>query len=96
MHSTPQPLTKRESLNIRIDPEERDLIDRAARASGKNRAEFIREASRRAAEEALLDQSLLRVGPEAFAAFQALLDAPPNPNPRLIETMRTKVPWEQG
>ena len=31
--------TKRETLNIRIKPEERNLIDRAARMRGKNRTE---------------------------------------------------------
>lgn len=87
--------TKRQTLNLRIKPEERDLIDRAARASGKNRTEFILDASRRAAEEALLDQTLLRVGADAFAAFQQRLDAPPQPNERLRKTMRTLPPWEQ-
>ena len=80
VHDTP---AKRQTLNLRIKPDERDLIDRAARASGKNRTEFILDASRRAAEEALLDQALLRAEPEAFAAFQARLDAPPEPNERL-------------
>ena len=88
------PTTKRQTLNLRIRAEERDLIDRAARASGKNRTEFILDATRRAAEEALLDQALLRVGPEAFAAFQARLDAPPAPNERLRKTMQGVPPWE--
>jgi uncharacterized protein (DUF1778 family) len=89
------PATKRQTLNLRIRAEERDLIDRAARASGKNRTEFILDATRRAAEEALLDQTLLRVDPEAFAAFQARLDAPPAPNERLRKTMQGVPPWEK-
>ena len=32
---------KRETLNIRIKPEERGLIDRAAKLRGKNRTDFI-------------------------------------------------------
>lgn len=31
--------TKRETLNIRIKPEERSLINRAAKARGKNRTD---------------------------------------------------------
>lgn len=88
------PTTKRETLNLRIRAEERDLIDRAARASGKNRTEFILEATRRAAEETLLDQALMRVDPEAFAAFQARLDAPPAPTVRLRKTMQSVPPWD--
>ncbi len=91
-----EPTTNRQTLNLRIKPEERDLIDRAARARGKNRTEFILDATRRAAEEALLDQVLLSVGEDAFNAFQARLDAPPEPNERLLETMRTVPPWEQA
>ncbi|NEV61069.1 DUF1778 domain-containing protein [Thiorhodococcus minor] len=87
---------KRQSLNLRVKPEERNLIDRAARVSGKNRSEFILEASRRAAEETLLDQALLRVDPERFAAFQAQLDSPAAPNARLLKTMQTKAPWDDA
>ena len=85
---------KRESLNLRVPPEARDLIDQAARALGKNRTEFILEASCRAAEEALLDRALLRVDEDAFAAFQARLDRPAAPSARLRKTMQAMVPWE--
>jgi len=85
---------KRESLNLRVPPEVRDLIDQAARALGKNRTEFILEASCRAAEEALLDRALLRVDEAAFAEFQARLDRPAAPNERLRKTMQAAVPWE--
>jgi len=90
------PTAKRQTLNLRIKAEERDLIDRAARAIGKNRTEFILDVTRRAAEEALLDQALLRVGPEAFASFQARLDAPPEPNERLRKTMQAVPPWDKA
>lgn len=96
MSSIQEPTTKRQALNLRIRAEERELIDRAAQALGKNRTEFILEASRRAAEETLLDQVLLRVGPDAFAAFQARLDAPPQPNERLLQTLQTLPPWDEA
>ena len=96
MSTVHEPPAPRQTLNLRIKAEERALIDRAAQALGKNRTEFILEASRRAAEETLLDQALLRVDPEAFAAFQARLDAAPRPNERLRKTMQVAPPWEQG
>ena len=86
---------KRETLNIRIKPEERNLIDRAAKTRGKNRTDFILEAARLAAEDALLDQVIFSVSPEAYAQFLARLDMPPKPNARLLKTMQTTPPWER-
>jgi uncharacterized protein (DUF1778 family) len=87
------PRRTRESLNIRIKPEERGLIDRAARARGQNRTDFILEAARKAAEEALLDRTIITVNPKAYAEFLARLDAPPKPNARLRRALRTPPPW---
>ncbi|WP_225071862.1 DUF1778 domain-containing protein [Desulfuromonas sp. CSMB_57] len=86
---------KRETLNIRIRPEDRGLIDRAARARGKNRTEFILEAARLAAEEALLDQVIITANPENYAEFLARLDLPPRPNESLRRTMQTPAPWDE-
>jgi uncharacterized protein (DUF1778 family) len=88
-------LAKRDTLNIRIKPAERSLIDQAAQSVGKNRTDFILDAARRAAEEALLDRTVVSVTPEAYAAFLARLDAPPQPNERLRRTMQTPAPWER-
>ena len=85
---------KRETLNIRIKPEERMLIDRAAKARGKNRTDFILNAARLAAEEVLLDQKTITVSPEIYAEFVARLDMPPSSNERLRKTMQTPAPWD--
>ena len=86
---------KRETLNIRIKPEERNLIDRAAKMRGKNRTDFILDAARLAAEDALLDQVIISVSSEAYSQFLARLDMPPKPNERLRKTMQTPPPWER-
>lgn len=86
--------SKRETLNIRIRPDLRNLIDRAATAQGKTRTDFVLEAARLAAEEALVDQTLIRVQPDAYAAFLERLERPPQPNERLRATMRTPTPWD--
>ena len=86
---------KRETLNIRIKPEERNLIDRAAKTRGKNRTDFILDAARLAAEDALLDQVVISVSAKAYSQFLARLDMPPKPNQRLRKTMQTLPPWER-
>lgn len=84
----------RDTLNMRIKPEDRSLFDWAAKAQGKTRTDFILEAARRAAEETMLDRTLVQASPEAYDAFLARLDAPPQPSDRLKKTMQTKAPWE--
>ncbi len=86
---------KRETLNIRIKPEERNLIDRAAKTRGKNRTDFILDAARLAAEDALLDQTIISVSPQAYKQFLARLDMPPKANERLRKTMQTSAPWDR-
>jgi uncharacterized protein (DUF1778 family) len=89
MPVTQRTAPKRNTLNIRIKPEVRGLIDRAAALAGKNRTDFVLDAARQAAEDALLNRS-----PKAYAEFLARLDAPPRPNERLRRTMRAAAPWD--
>ena len=84
---------KRDTLNLRIKPELRLLIDRAADATGRNRTDFVLGAARRAAEEALLDRTNFIVDAKTYAEFLARLDAPPRPNARLRRTLQTPAPW---
>ena len=86
----------RETLNLRIAASERGLIDRAAKASGKTRTDFILGAARRAAEEELLDRSIFVVSPANYAKFLAMLDAPAPPNERLRRTMQAPLPWSKS
>jgi uncharacterized protein (DUF1778 family) len=86
--------TKRQALNIRIQPQVRELIDRAAELAGKNRTDFVLDAARRAAEDTLLDRTVFTLSPKQYREFLARLDAPPRPNKRLIKSVRTPAPWE--
>lgn len=79
MRSSKEQSARRETLNIRIQPELRAVIDHAAR---------------QAAEDALMDRAIIAAGPKAYAEFLARLDAPPQPNDRLRRTIKSKAPWE--
>jgi uncharacterized protein (DUF1778 family) len=89
-----KPTARRDTLNLRIKPEDRGLIDRAAKLTGKTRTDFVLEAARRAAEDALLDRTLFVADPEAFDAFRARLDELPHPNDKLRRALQTPAPWE--
>jgi uncharacterized protein (DUF1778 family) len=95
MATATQETGKRETLNLRIKPELRGLIDRAAELSGRNRTEFVLTAARHAAEEALMDRTQFVVSPKAYTEFLRRLDAPPQPNTRLRRSLETPAPWEK-
>lgn len=82
------------AVNLRVRTETRALIDRAAMALGRSRSDFMIEAARRAAEEAILDQTIIMVNSEKFGAFLEILDRPARPNDKLIKSMHTPAPWE--
>ncbi len=65
------------AVNLRIRADVRALIDTAAKAQGKTRSDFMIDAARRAAEESLLDQALVRVDQETYQRFIEVLDQPP-------------------
>jgi uncharacterized protein (DUF1778 family) len=81
------------AVNLRIREDVRDLIDQAARAHGKTRSDFMIDASRRAAEDALLDQTLLRVDGDTFAWYLETLDKPAA-SEGYDRLMAAKAPWK--
>jgi len=84
--------SQRDTVTIRIKPHDRALIDRAASLLGKTPADFVLEAARHAAENALLNRTVFTLNPEAYAEFLARLDAP-RPNKRLRKSLQTQAPW---
>lgn len=81
------------NINIRVAPETLGLIDRAAQAAGKTRTGFMIDAARRAAEEALLDQTFVSVDQETYERFIAVLDRPPS-GAGFGRLMSVRKPWE--
>jgi len=79
-------------INLRIPREAQLMIDRAAKLSGKNRTEFMVEASVAAAEDKLLDQAYVGLDRDQYAKFLDILDQGPEPEgyKRLMNAPR---PW---
>jgi uncharacterized protein (DUF1778 family) len=80
------------AVNLRVRRDIRSLIDRAAQANGKTRSDFMIDASRRAAEDALLDQTLVRVDKETYNHFLDILDQPPS-SAGFNRLMQARKPW---
>ncbi|MFP4103388.1 type II toxin-antitoxin system TacA family antitoxin [Coleofasciculus sp.] len=81
-------------INIRVEPNQLNLIDAAASVCGKSRSAFMLDSAYRAAEEALLDWRLFRLNDEQWEAFNQALDMPPEKNEKLHQLLQVKSPWE--
>ncbi len=66
--------TRRRSkrLELRTTPEERELIERAARVSGSDLTEFVLAHASDAARRALPDRDRFDLDPDALAAWEAV------------------------
>jgi uncharacterized protein (DUF1778 family) len=84
--------TQTRAINLRVRIDTRALIDRAAKAHGKSRSEFMIDAARRAAEDALLDQTLVSVDQKTYDLFIEVLDRPPSGN-GFERLMKVHKPW---
>jgi uncharacterized protein (DUF1778 family) len=83
------------TINLRIEPGTRDLIDAAADVLGKSRTEFMVDSARRNAVDVLLDQRLFVLEPAQFDAFVTALDNPPPAGPKLKALMKRRPPWRK-
>jgi uncharacterized protein (DUF1778 family) len=81
-------------LSMRLLEADIAIIDRAARLRGRSRTDFVREAALRAAEEVLMERTLIRMSPAGFAAFRDAIEAPAAPVPEMVELLRRPAPWE--
>ncbi|MCV3765547.1 DUF1778 domain-containing protein (plasmid) [Rhizobium sp. TRM95796] len=79
-------------VQLRIRKDISDLIDRAAGVNGKTRSEFMIDASRRAAEDALLDQTFVQVDDESFRRYVEILDKAPE-GEGFARLMNVAKPW---
>lgn len=83
------------TISLRVPTQRRELIDRAAKATGKTRTEFILESATRAAEEALLDRRVFHLDAAQYEAFEQALDAPPRPTHELRKLLAEPAPWDR-
>ena len=83
------------TINIRVQPRQREVIDRAAQALGKSRSEFILDTACREAEAVLLDRRFFVLDDAAYRRFTEALDRPPADNPRLRKLLQTPAPWDK-
>lgn len=83
-------------LSMRLPEDDIAVIDRAAGLRGRSRTEFVREAAVRAAEDVLLERTLIRMSPAGFDSFLQAISGPGVAVPELVEVLRRPTPWGPG
>lgn len=86
---------KEDRLQIRVNPADKALLERAAAASHLNMSSFVVQAAALKAEEVLAERSSIRLSPEAAMAFSEALERPAEVNDRLAAALRRtrKFSW---
>ena len=92
MRIKPAELPRTRPVNLRVRDDVRAIIDRAAEIMGKNRSEFMIEAALVAAEDTLLDQTLVKVDEAGYRHFLSVLDQPPS-SEGFLRLMNVPTPW---
>ncbi len=81
---------KDDRLQIRLNPADKALLERAAAASHLNVSAFVLAAAASKADEIMAERSSIRLSPDAAVAFSEALRAPATVNDRLASAMRHK------
>ena len=89
-------LKKETPVSMRFRDDDLAIIDRGADLLGLSRTEFMRRAAIHEAQAAILNESVIRVSPDAFDDFVRAISAPPAaPPPKAAERLRRDAPWDR-
>ena len=86
-------VVKDKTLNIRVTETEKKLVEQAARISHMGMSQFMLQATLRAAEEVLADQTRFVLPADEWDRFVELLDRPARILPGLTEAASRPSPF---
>jgi uncharacterized protein (DUF1778 family) len=81
-------------LSVRVNPEERAILEAAAEQSRTTLSEFMRRKALEAAEVEVLGRSIVTIPAADWERFEAWLDAPAATIPALKELDGITPSWE--
>jgi len=86
-HSEYMAPVKEARLQIRVDAERKQLLERAADATHLNLSTFVLQAAAQHAEEVLAERSVIQLSSQAMQAFSEALAQPAAVNQRLAAAL---------
>lgn len=85
------------AVSMRFREDDLGIIDRGAALHGLSRTEFMRQAALHDAQIAILNETMVRLAPEAFELFIAAIDAPVAAIPdKMLERLSRKASWGES
>ncbi|MBN9259107.1 MAG: hypothetical protein BGO93_21290 [Mesorhizobium sp. 65-26] len=87
---------KETPVSMRFRNDDLTIIDRGAELVGLSRTEFMRRAALHEAQAAILNETVIRLSPDAHEAFMQAISAPAAPPPpKAAERLRRSAPWDR-
>jgi len=80
-------MIKEQRLQIRVDPQRKQLLERAADATHQNLSAFVLQAASQHAEAVLAERSIIELSSQAAQAFSDALARPARVNERLAAAL---------
>jgi uncharacterized protein (DUF1778 family) len=74
---------KKDRFDLRLTPETKETIEKAALISGQSLTDFVVAASTERAREVIRESEVITLSARDYARVLAALDSPPEPSPAL-------------
>ena len=84
-----------ERVDLRMTPDAKRTLERAATATNKSLADFLLDTGLDAAVDTLAEHRIFRLDDQRWNEFMVALDAPPQDNPGLRKLLARKPAWEK-
>ncbi len=85
---------KTASINMRVAPSVRNIIDTAAEIVSVDRTVFVQQAALSRAYGVIADQAFFQLSPKAFEAFDTEIKSEPKAIEGLAKLLAKVAPWE--
>jgi uncharacterized protein (DUF1778 family) len=82
-------------LSVRVNPEERALLEAAAEQARTTLSDFVRRKAVEAAETDVLNRSVVTIPAEDWEKFEAWINRPAETIPALVQLAKVVPPWKR-
>jgi uncharacterized protein (DUF1778 family) len=90
------PSTRSEKLDLRLTPNAKQKLVRAAAAARRSVSDFVLESALARADETLAERERFGLNAEQWADFMAALDAPPRRHDRMEQLLNEPSIFERN
>jgi len=89
------PILSTSILSVRVNPDERAILEAAAEQSRTSLSDFVRRKALDAAEADVLNRTIVTIQAKDWEAFEAWINRPAEAIPALAKLARVTPSWER-